>query len=446
MAHCSCTGSLAARKIPQRALEKHLGRLVLPSVVLPMSAETISAWCRQVSASSSTSGLLQLRVSFGLLVLGLGVLATICAVVIFLYLRCNANIRAGVPRYFVVMVACLLCSSLVGIPAFLAYMQALTNYFQAAGGFSTADDLRLIGINFFWFSVFAPMYPWFAVLNCIAKLIVLHLFFATFLGNSANPRDVPPSQPSRVLHTAFRAFLALVALLFCGSIVSWSVSSSHAVAASKFFLLAASNMSDSASIDQATYEFSLLNEAQSYGNHIESSYLLLISATYVIVGFLGARRLHKYKCMLEDMQAEQLSLSAPVRQRFKLVAALIGLRRMNSIVSTTSLFIFISYVINATYAIIYSVADAGVYSSTCPTLCDASCQVPAAMLNHVLRLTPALTSSVLLLSLVLAPLLALANIMRGKIWYILTHRALPLQAGTRAIQLTLVAPESRTPS
>ena len=64
--------------------------------------------------------------------------------------------------------------------------------------------------------------------------------------------------------------------------------------------------------------------------------------------------------------------------------------------STTSLFIFISYVINATYAFIYSVADAGDYSSTCPTLCDASCQVPAVMLNHVLRLTPALTSSVML--------------------------------------------------
>ena len=249
-----------------------------------------------------------------------------------------------------------------------------------------------------------------------------------------------------MLHTAFRGILALVALLFCGSIVSWSVSSSHAVAASNFFLLAASNVSDSAAIDQASYEFSLLNEAQSYGNHFESSYILLISATYVIVGFIGARRLHKYTCVLEGMQAEQSSLSAPAR-RFKLVAALISLRRSNSVVSTTSLFIFISYVINATYALIYSVADIGDYSSTCPTLCDASCQVPAAMLNHVPRLTPALTSSVLLLSLVLAPLLALVNMMRGKIWYILTHRALPLQAGTGAIQLHLIAPaEPRTPS
>ena len=101
--------------------------------------------------------------------------------------------------------------------------------------------------------------------------------------------------------------------------------------------------------------------------------------------------------------------------------------------STTSLVIFISYVINSTYAIVYSVADAGAYNSTCPTLCDASCQVPAAMLNHVLRLTPALTSSVLLLSLVLAPLLVLVSMMRGKIWYILTHRALPFKTGARAV-------------
>ena len=398
-----------------------------------MSTETISAWCRQASASSSTSGLLQLRVSYGLLVLGLGTLATSCAAVIFLYLRCDANIRAGVPRYFVAMVACLLCSSMVGIPAFLAYMQALTYYFQAEGSFSTADDFRLIGMNFFWFSVHAPMYPWFAVINCIAKLIVLHLFFTTFLSDSANAHNAPPSQSSRVLRTAFRAFLALVSLLFCGSIVFWSVSSSHAVAASNLFLLAASNVSDSAAIDRATHEFSQLNEAQSYAQHIEASYLLLISATYVIVGFLGARRLHKYTSMLENTQSAQLSKSNPVRPRFTLVAALISLRRSNSIVSTTSLVIFISYVINSTYAIVYSVADAGAYNSTCPTLCDASCQVPAAMMNHVLRLTPALTSSVLLLSLVLAPLLVLVSMMRGKIWYILTHRALPFKTGARAV-------------
>jgi hypothetical protein len=48
------------------------------------------------------------------------------------------------------------------------------------------------------------------------------------------------------------------------------------------------------------------------------------------------------------------------------------------------------------------------------------------MLNHILRLTPALTAAVLLLSLVLAPLVALINMMRGRIWYVLVNRKLPI--------------------
>ncbi len=109
-----------------------------------------------------------------------------------------------------------------------------------------------------------------------------------------------------------------------------------------------------------------------------------------------------------------------------IMAALLNLRRSNSVVFTTSFVILLSYLINSAFAVTYSIADEGVYNSACHTLCDATCQNPNAMLNHILRLTPALTSAVLLLSLVLAPLVALINMMRGRIWYILVNRKLPI--------------------
>jgi hypothetical protein len=390
-----------------------------------MDAKTIETWCREVSAKASTAGVDQLRVSFGLLVFGLAVVASICAVIIFLYLRCDSSTRADIPRHFLAMVACLLCSSLAGMFAWLVYMQALANYYLASGSYSTAEDFRLIAVNFYWFSLFAPVYPWFAVLNCSAKLIVLRLFFTTFLGNSS---DIDMPGASDAVHRVFHSFLAAVALLFCGSVIAWSVSSWHAGQASAYFHLAASNSSDITARNQATQQFSLLNQAQAFGNHLESSYLLLISVAFVLVGFFSARRMQKHVLSLEMMQTQSPSSArgTSALRRVMIMAALVSLRRSNSVVFTTSLFILVSYLINAAFAVTYSIADAGVYNSTCPTLCDATCQDPDAMLNHILRLTPALTAAVLLLSLVLAPLVALINMMRGRIWYVLVNRKLPI--------------------
>ena len=266
------------------------------------------------------------------------------------------------------------------------------------------------------------MYPWLAAFNCTSKLIVLRLFFTTFAGISASSQPIGTGTST---HRLFNYFLAVVAVLFTGTIISWSVSSAHAVAASHFFQLVASNASDADSLNRATEEFNLLNEAQAYGNHFESSYLILTSVTFVIIGLFSARRMHKHALLLQDSASTAGKRGTASQQRFIILAALISLRRSNSVVSTTTLIIFISHLINAAYAILYSIASAGKNFPNCTDLCDATCQSTPAMLNHVLRLTPALTAAVLLLSFVVAPLLALANIMRGRIWYILSNRALP---------------------
>jgi hypothetical protein len=405
----------------------------------PDTIKTFSTWCRQVSAAASTSGITQLRASFGILISGLAAVAAICAAVLFLYFRCDAKVRSATPRYFLAMVVCLLTSSLAGIFGYSAYMQALSNYYLASGDYSSPDDFRHIGVNFYWFSMFAPVYPWFAVLNCSAKLIVLHLFFTTFLGTS---NDLLPAA-STATHRAFTAVLAIVALLFCGSIVAWSVSSSHAAAASSFFQIAALNATDKSAIRHATDRFNSLNEAQAVGNHFETTYLCLISVTYFIVGFLAARRLHRHMDLLENAPSSPAARGTVkgtmVQRRFIIAAALVSLKRSDSVVFSTSLVIFMSYIVNATYAIIYSIASAGTYTSSeqCLSLCDPACQSPAAILNHVLRLTPALTSAVLLLSLVLAPLVALFNVMRGRIWYMLMNRSLPMTLPCTSIERVL---------
>ena len=169
----------------------------------------------------------------------------------------------------------------------------------------------------------------------------------------------------------------------------------------------------------------MLNQAQAYGNHLESSCLILTSFMFVVVGVPSARRLHTLTNVLQQSSPATGKRGSASQQRFMILAAVISLRRSNSVVFTTTLVIFISQIINAAYATLYSIASAGENYPNCQDVCDASCQSAPAVLNHAPRLTPALACAVLMISLVVAPLLALANIMRGRIWSVLLHRGLP---------------------
>ena len=336
---------------------------------------------------------------------GLSVVAITCTVLLALYFRRSAADRAGLWSLYVYMLTFYLASSIIGIVAWSNYILLLSLSFRAvaekSAGFTLFSSPLMTQALQKYSPPFLFFYPLQFAFGSIGKLLVLHRFVA------ALSRDPCPEEARRKLvRRAGKIGLVGVIALYTCQIVSMYVAADFEVKGAA--MLPASTAAEEQAVSVV---FNIYSNAFALSFVFESACLLFILALFA----------YAYSIVIKIFDGIERSLQAAAHKNPRAAAkALVlqhGVHDMSSVLSRTTAFLFFAFLQHAAYDIMWTVATFGnVFKAGCSHPCDSSCYNKNGILNHAIRFTPALAAAVLLLSAVVAPLVAIFGMTKGRIW------------------------------
>jgi hypothetical protein len=314
--------------------------------------------------------------------------------------------RGRVGRLYGWFTALMACGSCVCVVAWAARMMGLVNAFKGNTSEDPVQLSSLFALAYSWRAVFTVLYAIEFLCLSAAKLMVLDRM-AVF----AAPQDEGLQKRWAL---AGRVVMAAVALGSCVGLAANAAAAVHyhkaaQAAGTSSAAYAADNTNDGdAFFLLSQQEVQLGGSILSVQSFCEVAVLLLIVAAFVAAGVLSARRVSLALRRVQKMRAVQ-TFNNPSQAESPVFAdaATQGRTLRLRFVATTA-FVFVAFVLRATFSTMYAVAfqlrDA--ITETCPGICD-KCHNSYYLFTQWMSYAPQFQLIIVLISSPLALLVAL---------------------------------------
>ncbi len=353
--------------------------------------------------------------------------AVCCVALLRMFSKRSEADRSGIWHNYVPMLVCFLASSTLAIPSWILLILAYRNFYSVPLDNVPPSQSPHFKAAFPFYSAYLAIYPFHFALQCTGKLLVLLRFCEQIL----RPQSAAAARLVIQLGSRY-AFIFFVDLNFC-SIVSACVTAGRGVQLYRVMPLpptpSAADSQEFASIGNA------LLQSLGFNFVFEAAVLLLIVLLFLVGGVMALRFFRQVSDSLDHVALHVGGGSSAAKggaAKAKVLRE--GVDSMGRLLVRTTVVVFVTFVVQAAYNCMYAAASyAEVFRPDCSSLCDAPCQDPPAILSHAMRLTPALTASVNMLSSLLGPAVSILGMTYGSTWYKLRHARTNLNAAAAAV-------------
>ena len=351
--------------------------------------------------------------------------AVCCVALLRMFSKRSEADRSGIWNNYAPMLMCFLASSTLAIPSWILLILAYRNFYRVPLDNVPLSQSPHFKAAFPFYSAYLAIYPFHFALQCTGKLLVLLRFCEQIL----RPQSAAATRAVIQLGSRY-GFIFFVVLNFC-SIVSACVTAGRSVQWYRVMPLppppSAADSQEFASIGNA------LLDSLGFNFVFEAAVLLLIVLLFLVGGVMALRFFRQVSDSLDHVALHVGGGSAARGSAAKAKVLREGVDSMGRLLVRTTVVVFVTFVVQASYNLMYAAASyAEVFRPDCSSLCDALCHDSSAILGHAIRLTPALTASVNMLSTLLGSAVSIFGMTYGSTWYKLRHARTNLNAAAAA--------------